>query len=134
MTSVAVYGRTVPFQRGDLERAFEAAAFRLAVGELGGGVYMEQKLLNPPANLLMNRPVSTGKDGIPPYQCTPNITGAEGYSRQWEYTNAKEHREAVLLIEGSIIDHNSAGTADKNATDTVDENIGNQEQVVTLWR
>ena len=23
-----------PFQRGDLERAFEAAAFRLAVGEL----------------------------------------------------------------------------------------------------
>ena len=27
-------GRLKPFQRGDLERAFEAAAFRLAVGEL----------------------------------------------------------------------------------------------------
>ena len=27
-------GRLKPFQRGDLEKAFEAAAFRLAVGEL----------------------------------------------------------------------------------------------------
>ena len=32
--SASTGGRLKPFQRGDLERAFEAAAFRLAVGEL----------------------------------------------------------------------------------------------------
>ena len=32
--SASTGGRLKPFQRGDLERAFEAAVFRLAVGEL----------------------------------------------------------------------------------------------------
>jgi hypothetical protein len=78
-----------------------------SAGLQGAGIYVEQSEATPPTNLEM---IVTPRHGeVPPFDCNPNSSAANGHSRQYGYGSH-------LLIESSTIDSNIVISGDSTGT------------------
>jgi hypothetical protein len=70
----------------------------------GAGIYAEQTIPNPPANLMMDV-TPLGPEYAVPYDCDPSFSAANGYARKYNYSSA-------LVIDSCDISNNSAVSKD----------------------